>query len=191
MPEQTVRVADDMGHVMTVTSTGALSTTPVPEGSQFYVYALGDTPGVVAANNFISIFNPVGSGKTITFYSSSIVPWATAATSVTVSLNVFRTTAASGGTLVAASTIPKFYTTFTDSIAEVRIGNPTVTTSGLSLLSSPPAVTAAASGIGASTNTAVPSGSSFACAPGQGIVFRTASGSTAQLWNFQVVWAEL
>ena len=63
---------------------GAVTTlTGAPTGAKFYVFSIGDVPGVVAANTFMSVFNPVGSGKLIQLYQSIILPWATASTSVT------------------------------------------------------------------------------------------------------------
>lgn len=174
-----------------IMSSSLLSTTPgIPAGTNFYSTSLSDVLGVVAANNFLSVFNPVGSGKTITMYNFIVAPWATAATSVTASMNVFRTTAASGGTLVAAANINKFSTAQANSIAEVRTGNPTVTTSGLLLGGFPPAVTSSATGVGPQPVVQLPSGSLFLLAPGQGVVMSTALGSVAQLWNLGFIWTE-
>lgn len=159
----------------------------VTPGQNFYTAAIQDVPGVVAANNFLSVFNPIGSGKTIIFYASIVVPWASGAQTVTVSLNTFRTTAASAGTLQTAD---KFLTASPASIAQVRTGNPTVTTTGVSVGAYPPAVTSSAVGAGA-TAISVPSGASFICVPGEGLVLATASGSVTQLWNMGFIWAEI
>lgn len=169
----------------TVTSLPAL-----PAGTNFYTTSISDVLGVVAANNFLSLFNPGANSKTFSIYSVFVIPWSTGATTVTVSMNMFRTTAASAGTLVAASSVGKFTTTSPDSTIEVRTGNPTVTTTGLSIASFPPSVTAAAGGAGPATSGSVPSGASFSCAPGQGLVLRTASGNVNQLWNLGFIWAE-
>lgn len=162
-----------------------------PVGAKFYFHSIADVPGVVAANTFLSIFNPLGSGKTLIFYSASIIPWATAATTATVSLNIFRTSAASAGTLIAASNVNRFTTTDANPVAEVRVGNPTVTTVGATLLGIPPAVTNAGEGLSASASPSVPSGAGFVCLPGQGVSYSTASGDVDQLWNINVLWAEL
>lgn len=186
------RVVDASGHALSVRADGSISvlTGGVPEGSKFYVTAVTDVPGVVAANNFLSLFNPVGSGRNVVIFFAQTTPWATGSTSVTVSMNVFRTTAASAGTLVTASNIGRFVTTDGNPVAEIRTGNPTVTTTGASLLGTPPAITSAASGVsGGSVSNTTP-GASFLLAPGEGVVWRTASGNVNQLWNFQVIWAE-
>jgi hypothetical protein len=105
----------------------------VAAGTNFYTSAITDVPGVVAANTFLSLFNPVGSGKTITVYGTIVLPWASAATAVASSMTIYRTSAASGGTQVVAGLIDKFYTGSPASIAEVRKGNPTITTVATSL----------------------------------------------------------
>ena len=167
---------------------GTITAVPgVTAGTNFYTAAITDVPGVVAANNFLSVFNPIGSGKLITFYASIVIPWASAAQSVAVSLNIFRITAASAGSL---QTPDKFFSASPTSIAEARISNPTVTTTGASLGGFPPAITAAAGGA-SPTGVSTPSGASFGCVPGEGLVMRTASGSTAQLWNLGFIWAEI
>lgn len=159
----------------------------IAPGTNFYTAAIEDVPGVAAANNFLSVFNPLGSGKTIIFYASIVIPWASAAQAVAVSLNVFRITAASAGTL---QTPDRFLSAAPASIAEVRKGNPTVTTTGASLGAYPPALTAAAGGASPTALT-VPSGASFICVPGEGLVLSTTSGSTTQLWNLGFIWAEV
>lgn len=162
-----------------------------PTGAKFYLHAMADVPGVVAANNFLSVFNPVGSGKTVIFYQVILTPGTSGATSVTTSMNIFRTTAASAGTLVAASAVNRFLTADPNPVTQVRVGNPTVTTVGTTLLGLPPATNAVGVGGGMAANVAVPSGAGFVCLPGEGVVYSTASGSTAQLWNLNVTWAEI
>jgi hypothetical protein len=162
-----------------------------PVGAKFYLHGMADVPGVVTANNFLSIFNPVGSGKTVIFYQLILTPWATGAATVTTSMNIFRTTAASAGTLIAASAVNRFVTTDPSPVAQVRVGNPTVTTVGTTLLGLPPAVTTAGAGVGASNSVAIPSGAGFICLPGEGVVYSTAAGDVDQLWNINVTWAEL
>jgi hypothetical protein len=162
----------------------------MPAGLLFYSFALTEVAGTVATNNFLSLFNPVASGKTITVYRIVIFPWSSAAATTTRSMTITRTTAASAGTLVAASTIPKFATSQANSISDVRTGNPTVTATGLTLLSFPPAITSAGSGVGAQSTIVPPTGASFNLAPGEGIVFNVAAGDVDQLWNLSVVWSE-
>lgn len=178
------------------TNQGNTAATPLfvtagfPSGINFYNHQIQDVPGVVAATNFLSVFNPAASGKTLTFYTIAILPWATAATSATTSMLVTRTTAASAGTLVAASTVGKFETQSPNSVTEVRIANPTVTKVGLPLVAIPPAITAAAQGISNTATITPPPGATYDCLPGEGLVFSCALGTVSQLWNLGLVWSE-
>ncbi len=165
-------------------------TSGIPAGTQLYTTQIVDAPGVVAANNFLSIFNPLGSGKVFTFYQFVAFPYAGGATSATASMAVFRTTAASGGTLRPAADVGKFVTSQTNSVSEVRTGNPTTTNANVPILSVPPAITAAAAGVSAVASITPPTGASFICLPGEGVVARTAAGDTDQFWDLGFVWSE-
>jgi hypothetical protein len=165
-------------------------TTGAPAGVQFYTYSLIEAAGVVASNNFLSLFNPIGSGKTVLVDRLVVAPWATAATAATRSMTTQRITAASAGTLVAAANIPKFSTTFTNSVLEIRTTNPTVTTTGIPVLGFPPAITSAGSGVSASGVVLPPQGTELQLLPGEGIVFNTAAGDVDQLWNINLAWEE-
>lgn len=167
-----------------------VSVVPAINLLKFYAFSLSDVPGVVAANNFLSVFNPVGSGRNLVFYQSIVNAYAGGATTSTTSLNIFRTTAASAGTLITASAVPRFVTSDGPSVAEVRIGNPTVTTINTTLQGISPAITTAGAGTSASGGGSTPSGSSFVCVPGEGLVMRTAAGDVDQLWNLTFVWSE-
>jgi len=183
------RVLGSTGNTAAVSSDGRLLTAAAPENYNFYFHALIDAPGVVAANTFLSVLNPIGSGKTISFFSVAPDSYATGSSPTANSLVVDRITAASGGTQVTAANINKLITVQANSIAEVRTGNPTVTKSGISLYSWPPPI---ASGIGSvsSAYSSVPPGQGFFCLPGQGIAFSTAAGNTNQVWSIKVTWAE-
>lgn len=155
-----------------------------------YVYSLTDVPGVVAANTFVSFFNPAGSGKAFAALQVLIQPYATGATSVDASFALFRTTAASGGTLVSASTINKFDPAHPNPVTQVRIGNPTVTTSGLVIGSTAPAVTAGF-GNNAPLTVQAAQGAALIAYPGTGIAFQTSAGDVDQRWNFSLFWTEV
>jgi hypothetical protein len=171
---------------------GTINSIPAaPTGAKFYLHGMSDLPGVAAANNFLSIFNPVGSGKTVIFYQLILTPGTSGVTTVTTSMNIFRTTAASAGTLITASAVNRFLTADPNPVAQVRVGNPTVTAVGTTLLGLPPATNAAGVGGGMSANVAVPSGAGFVCLPGEGVVYSTAAGNVNQLWNLNVTWAEI
>lgn len=186
---QQIRVVDSSNHTAAVSSDGRLLTSVAPENYQFYFYSLIDAVGVVAANNFISLFNPSNSGKTMSFFAIAIDSFAAGASNTAVSLKVDRITAASAGTVITAANINKLITIETDSIADVRVGNPTVTKVGSSLYSWPPPL-ATGTGAGSVVISTPPPSEGFICLPGQGIVLSTSSGNTNQVWSMKLTWAE-
>lgn len=170
---------------------GTLGTYPAinPSLTGAYVFNLPDQTGVVAANNYLSVFNPVASGKTLVLIGGSMACYlGNGASNVEVSVQAFRITAATVGTLQAASAICKFQTAYANPVAEVRTGNPTVTV-GAPFASLPPVIQP-------STNNFVyqimqpPGAGAFTLAAGEGVVFRTTSGDTDEQYNFNIVWGE-
>ena len=154
-----------------------------------YNYCLNDIPGVVAANTFVSFFNPASSTVTMSAILAIVTNYDTGSSQAANSMTNQRITAASGGTLVAASTIPRYAIPLPDPQVQVRIGNPTVTTSGLVTIAYPPPFASIPS-IGSSTSVAAPPGTAFLCPPGNGLIFSTAAGATTQMWNITFVWSE-
>lgn len=154
-----------------------------------YSFLLNDATGVVAANNYVSLFNPVGSGKNIITFSTSVSSYITGGGSTSKnSMIVSRITTATVGTLQAASAINKFSTSFANPVAEVRTGNPTVTL-GAQVLAFPPPVTNDTAIV---SERVVGSGATgpIVLAPGEGVVFGTAAGDTDQNWNISFAWGE-
>lgn len=184
MAEQLVRIdSSSAAPVFTAPSTATMGSV--------YTTLIRNTLGVVAANNFLSVFNPAGSGKVLTFAQFVCFPYATAAAATTDNMEVWRTTAASAGSLLAAANIGKFATSQANSIAEVRTGNPTTTLLGtVPILAIPPAVTAAGAGVSATTTIIPPTGALFVCQPGEGVVARTPAGDVDQTWTLGFAWSE-
>lgn len=194
MPEMRVGVeglSDGSGHALSIHSDGSLTTTPIPEGALPYSAMVFEAPGVVAANNFLSVFNPVGSGKLVTVLLYRVYPYASSATTATNSMAAWRTSAASGGTLRNNLTeVAKFDTAEPNSVCEVRHGNPTVTLVGTNPVASiPPAITTGAGG-GSGVAVEPPGGATFRVRPGEGVVARTAAGNVNQLWTVVISWYE-
>jgi len=153
-----------------------------------YFHALVDTAGVIAANNFMSIFNPVGSNKAVISLQLYVTCHATTSATAPNSLVAYRISAHSGGTLVAASTVNRFVSAAPDPVTTVRVGNPAVTTTGLVLVGIPPVISI---GTGSSSTVASPPpGASFVLIPGEGLAFSTPAGDTDQIWNISTVWGE-
>lgn len=192
MAENVVSIADPSGHRLAIRADGSITTTTTPEGALLYTTLIRNALGVVAANNFLSVFNPVGSGKTMVVAQFVCFPYATAATTPTDNMEVWRISAASVGTQLAAANIGKFDTTQPNSIVEVRTGNPTTTLVGtVPVLAIPPAVTSSAGGVSSTVSIIPPSGSLFVCRPGEGVVARTPAGAVGQTWSLGFSWAEI
>lgn len=161
-----------------------------PAIDSVFVFSSGNITGVAGANNYLSLFNPVGSGKILSFGSAFISSVAAGGSTVADPMQGFRITTATGGTLQANTTFAKFVTADPDSVAEVRTGNPTVTL-GSQLFNSPPAISASTG----STNVhiiPVPGGlQPFTLTEGEGIVLRAAASDVDIRWNLSIVWAEI
>ena len=180
--EQTVRI--DSSASSPVSTTSVLD----PSIKGVYVVSLPDLFGVVAANNYVSLFNPVGSGKAISVFSATVSSYlVTGGTNIRASLLATRVTSASGGTLLPASSIAKSRTSYANSAAEVRINNPTVTFTS-NVIAFPPPV--GADTAGSSDRVVAATGASVVCAPGEGLAFHTASGDINQTWNISFAWGE-
>lgn len=162
-----------------------ISTPPV------YIACIRDVPGVVAANNFLAAFNPVGSGKVHVALRGIVSSYSSGTTTVSQSMLNYRITASSGGTLLAANQIAKFRTDWPDASTEIRTGNPTVSilTGNAVLFPYPPVISVGAGESATSIDN--PPGASFVMFPGQGILFRTEAGDIDQVWNVTYVWTEL
>lgn len=107
------------------------------------------------------------------------------------SMTIRGITAASGGSLIAANTIPRFVDTDEDPVMQVRISNPTViNNSRIPFVGYPPPFSTGA-GAGSSVSQQSPSGASFIIPPGSGLAFQTAAGNTNQVWNMEFVWTEV
>lgn len=157
-----------------------------------YVFSIGGVAGVVAATNHLSLFNPAASGRNISLGAAYVHSEAVAASLTPAPMQGFRITAASGGTLQTNSTaVSQFQTSMPTSIAEIRTGNPTVTTTS-QIFNAAPVVSPNSGG---STPQYIASAPSvyppFILAPGEGIVLKTSSGLTTMSWNLSLVWAEL
>lgn len=165
---------------------------PTAVTGNIYTTLIRNTLGVVAANGFLSVFNPLGSGKNLMFAQFVCYPYATAATTPTDNMEVWRISAASAGTQLAAANISKFVSSQPNSVADVRTNNPTTTLVGtVPILAIPPAVTSSAGGVSATTSIVPPQGSLFTCVPGEGLVARTPAGAVGQVWSLGFSWTEI
>lgn len=173
--------------------TNPIGTLPgtIPGLTGTYIVSITDVPGVAAANNYLSLFNPVGSGRKMYFLGGFVSTYVASGGSTTRnSLQGKQITAASAGTLVGAAGIFRGDSTYANSTMEVRTGNPTVTANANFLNSPPPIGTTVGQyvhsiGLGAS-----PNGGGLTFRPGEGFVLTTTAGNVNQTWNISVVWGE-
>lgn len=181
-----------MGHVIATLDNASLATygttNPAIVGS--YDFSIGNTPGVVAANNFMTLFNPVASGRNVLFGGAFISSAAAGATSTAEPMRGFRITTATGGALQAVADIAKFNTASPNPVAEVRTGNPSVTL-GAAIFNSPPTISASVGSTAVHAVAVPPAAGPFILAQGEGVVLRTSAGDTDQSWNLSIVWVEL
>lgn len=190
MPGQYVGIEDATGHRMTVSSAGAIPTYGAMDPSLLgtYVSSLVDAPGVVAANNYFSLFNPAASGRTVAIVQLIISSYiVSGGSNARESLLIYRTTAASGGTDVSPN-IVKTNTSAPAPVAVARIGNPTLTLDKVIIGLAPPVALDSVvvnQGFGAASSGA------FILNQGEGVGFRTNVGDTDQTWNITVIWGEI
>jgi len=156
-----------------------------------YVFSIANAAGVAGANTFITLYNPVASGKTISFSSAFISSVAGGAASTTAPMRGYRFSGApTGGTVQGAATIAKFNNAVANTVGEVRTGNPTVTL-GPALWNTPPPVTSGAGGGQFVHIVDTPAGAPpFVLAQGEGIAINCSSGDVDQVWNLTIVWTE-
>lgn len=160
-----------------------------PTWTGVYFHANVDDPGVVASNNYLSVFNPIGSGKIAIALGFSASSYSLNTISTPSSLRAFRTSAASAGTLIAAANVNRFASAFGNPSCEVRVGNPTTTnTNATNPMIGIPVVVG--NGAQNGQNVAPTPGASFVFMPGEGIVFNTPSGDVDVRWDLQYIWAE-
>ncbi len=157
-----------------------------------YVYSQAEVPGVAAANNFMTLTNPVGSGKTIVFAGAFISSFIVGDTGATItSMRGYRATAVSGGTLQAASTVGKFQTLQPDPVGQIRTGGVTATI-GTALFNSPPYIGAAKSSSPFVHQVPIPpQGGLFTLAEGESMALRTEVGDVDTRWNLSLAWGEI
>lgn len=218
MPENYVGISDADGDKLAIDSTGALAVTmtggssnvtidgqPIdvtfdgqmvgtyaamdPTWTGVYFHAIVDTIGATASNNFISVFNPLGSGKIAIALGFIASNYALNTVATPASLVAFRTSAHTGGTDITAANVNRFLSTFVNPACEVKVGNPgTTNTNGTNpMIGIPPVV---GSGVQSPQTVAPTPGASFVFLPGEGIVFNTPSGDVDQRWDLQYIWAE-
>lgn len=170
-----------------VTTIGGLD----PNIKGVYLFSMNDVPGVVAANNFLTLTNPVGSGKVILMPTVLASTYAFSAAAVSNSMIVSVATAVSGGTTETTNVL-KLNAAYPAASGVVRTGNPTATP-GPALVGIPPAFNSG-SGVSATIFAALEASSAagtIVLTEGNSFLFRTAAGDVDQRHNITIAWLEI
>lgn len=156
-----------------------------------FLFSMDMVPNVAAANNYVSLFNPSGSGKVVALASLFISSTLFTSSSIPNSLRGYRISTASGGSLVTNSTdiaSIQGHLTGADSAVQIRTGNPTCTL-GPALFNSPSPIQDKAAPV--HDVDLPPTAPPFTLFPGQGVVLRSTAGIGASAyWNITIAWAE-
>ncbi len=156
-----------------------------------YVFSDHEIAGVVAANNFLALTNPTGSGKLILIAGVFISSVTVGAVATVEPLRGYLATSVSGGTLESSSIIAKIRSTMPNPVAQIRTDNPTATL-GAAWFNSP-----SLQATGASTSSfihqvpATIAAGTLTLLPGESTVLRTDSGDVDTRWNISIAWSEL
>ncbi len=157
-----------------------------------YIFSRQREDSTVALKNFVSMWNPVTSGKTIAFGGLFVSYMATVA-SPSYPMRGYRITVQpTGGTLATSSEICAFDNKVFMPAAEIRYGNPTISGVDGAFFNSPPCLIQGQNTTGVIERIEPPPGfNPFLVRPGEGIVMRQDQGAAGHFWNFSIAWTEL
>lgn len=160
-----------------------------------YILDIGPINGSTTANYvFASFFNPIGSGRTASIKHIAVrANTASSTASNYVNLTVRRISAASAGTLIGTTNIPKKNATSSNSVMEVRYQGATTTLSGTvnsRLIGQP--LSGAVGGLFSQRNLSFESGDEkLIIQPGEGIaVYQEAAGTASARVRVFIEWEE-
>jgi len=164
---------------------------PDTHATALFDFSVQRQDSTAAAKNFLTLYNPVTSGKVISAGGVFLSYMATNP-SPAYPIRGYRFSGApTGGTVAAESEICRFDTQRFAPSSEIRTGNPTVTL-GAAFFNAAPGIT---NGLAQSSDIQqidTPAGfNPFLIYPGEGIVSRQEAGAAGHYWNISVVWREL
>lgn len=165
---------------------------PSTHATALFAFSLQRQDSTVVAKNFISLFNPLTSGKIITV-GAFFVSYMATNPSPAYPLRGYRiSTEPTGGTLHAESEICRFDTQRFASSTILRSANPSVGTIGAALFNAAPGITMGQQFSSMIEQIDAPAGfNPFVLYPGEGVVMRQDTGAVGHLWNLSIVWREL
>lgn len=159
-----------------------------------YAFTLTREPGQTASTyNFLSLFNPSGSGMSFFVEHAQMANYAVGGAAVPTPFLLSRVTAASGGTLASSSTICKFRTSDLAPTGQIRTGNPSVTLGAALWNFTPPYQQSTPGALSATVQEISFPGiwDRITLAAGEGMVFhQTDVGDTDQRMNMIIAWSE-
>lgn len=175
-----------------ITVNGYVTTTEVASPSSIgrYIFGAIDLAGTTTPNNYMTITNPTGSGRTVIVARATIAKYTVNVVGVVPSLTLTRASAVSGGTVQAASAICKTISSYPNAVAVIRTGNPTAT-AGAIAASFPPVISdkvGGESGIVDVVN--APPGGGMFLAEGESLLLSAAAGDVDQRIDITLSWAE-
>lgn len=155
-----------------------------------YLFSRQREDSIVLGKNFVSMWNPVGSGKAMALGAFFVSFMATVA-SPAYPMRGYRITAQpTGGTLALAADICAFDTKVFSPAAEIRYNNPTCSVLDGAIFNAPPGTVKDT--IGEIQQIDSPVGfNPFLVRPGEGVVMRQDVGAVGHYWNISIVWREL
>ena len=153
-----------------------------------YLFSMDKVTNQAGAYNYVSLFNPVGSGRIVSAAAIFISSTLLTSSSITDSLRGFRITTATGGTLQANSASAKVQASYPDPVVEIRTANPSVTL-GAPIFNSPAPIADKVAPV--HDVDLPPNAPPFVLVPGEGIVVRSAAGiGVGATWNITLTWTE-
>jgi len=167
--------------------------TTAPTNSGEYLMTVGSITGVATMGTVhTTFFNPASSGKNYVVKRIAMNVDAISSAAYA-TMTIKRITAASAGTLIASSSIPKKDTTTATSTAELRYGSVTATLVGtyLSRMLGRTSPAAVGQSIG-SVEVVVTQGNEIVLQPGEGLaLYQESAGSTNHRIQFKLMWSEM
>lgn len=165
---------------------------PTTHTTALYIFSRQREDSTVLAKNFVTLWNPVGSGKVMTLGSFFVSYMATVASPL-YPMRGYRITAQpTGGTLAASSEICAFDTKVFAPAAEIRYNNPTTPAVDGAFFNAPPGIQQGQNESSIIEQIDAPTGfNPFVVRPGEGVVMKQDIGAVGHFWNISIVWREL
>ena len=155
-----------------------------PQG--VYLHSIAEVQGTVEPQTFMTLFNPVGSGRVLALSTVALSYTNVNPATEPAPMRGWRISATTGGTLIAAADMARFDNLQSNPVGQVRVSNPTPTLTQ-ALFNSPAPIDNRSSAV---HNVDIPAGAQFLIRPGEGLAIHKEAGIVSASWNVTMVWAE-